>query len=227
MMTIYRVALLCLIGQISFYHTCLGNVIGIDFGSDAVKVGIVSPGTPLDIVTNFQSKRKTPMVISFNKGERAFGSDAYALMGRKPETTVSKLYRMIGRSMEQPVMKELAKQYFPYKLSINETTQAVSLQLEDTQYTPEELLSMMMNHIMDMTKAFKGKIISDCVITVPSYFTQHEKSAVLAAASIADLNVLSLMDKTPQLHLTTAWTETTINRTTQCSSSIWDLTASK
>ena len=42
-----------------------GNVIGLDFGSDSMKVALVQPGKPLEIVTNFESKRKTPTCITF------------------------------------------------------------------------------------------------------------------------------------------------------------------
>lgn len=34
---------------ISFTATVNGNVIGLDFGSDSMKVAIVQPGTPLEI----------------------------------------------------------------------------------------------------------------------------------------------------------------------------------
>lgn len=46
--------------------------------------------TLVEIVTNLQSKRKTPTCITFYRGERMFGSDAYALMARKPELTFFK-----------------------------------------------------------------------------------------------------------------------------------------
>ena len=48
-----------------FIQMGAGNVIGIDFGSDTMKVAIVQPGAPMEIVTNLQSKRKTPTAISF------------------------------------------------------------------------------------------------------------------------------------------------------------------
>ena len=80
------------------------NVIGIDFGSDNMKVGLVSPGkfdigtlTPLDIfalmfciilVTNGQSKRKTPQAVTFYNGERSFGADSLSLIARKPGAIV-------------------------------------------------------------------------------------------------------------------------------------------
>lgn len=63
--------------------------------------------------------------------------------------------------------------------------------MDETQYTPEELTAMLLQHVKDMTLAFGGKAIKDCVLTVPSFFTQHEKDALYTAAEIADLKVLA------------------------------------
>jgi hypoxia up-regulated 1 len=146
-------------------------------------------------VTNFQSKRKTPTCISFYKGERLFGSDSFALMPRKPEVSFSKLFRMLGKAPEHPHLQELERHYFPFELYANETWGATSLKLEEAYYHPEELLAMMMQHARDMTKSYGGKMIKDCVLTVPSSFTQHERAALYTAAAIADFNVLSLIEE--------------------------------
>ena len=64
-------------------------------------------------------------------------------------------------------------------------------------FTPEELVAMVLTHAKDITAAFgvnEGSI-KDCVLTVPSFFTQHERRALLDAAVLADLNVLSLIDE--------------------------------
>lgn len=55
-----------------------------------------------------------------------------------------------------------------------------------THYAPEELVAMMMEHVKDLTVNFGGKAIKDCVITVPAYFTQHEKEAVYTAAAMGE-----------------------------------------
>ena len=44
-----------------------------------------------------------------------------------------------------------------------------------------------------MLTVFSGQTIKDCVITVPVYFTQSERKAVLHAAQLVDLNILQLM----------------------------------
>ena len=55
---------------------------------------------------------------------------------------------------------------------------------------------MVLTHAKDITAAFgvKGDV-KDCVLTVPSFYTQHERRALLDAAALADLNILALLDE--------------------------------
>lgn len=56
-------------------------VIGIDIGSEFIKVGIARPRHPIDIVLNEQTKRKTPAVVAFRDGtERFLGESAKSLV---------------------------------------------------------------------------------------------------------------------------------------------------
>ena len=136
-------------------------------------------------------------------------------MGRKPDVTFAKFYRMLGRSADHPLVQEVLKQYFPYEIFTNEvrmelvdyqkyafsyiillqTTKGSYMKMDDTYYTPEELIAMFLNHVKEMTLNFGGKKIKDCVITVPSSFTQHERAAMYTAAEIADLNILTLIEE--------------------------------
>ena len=50
------------------------NVIGIDFGTEFMKVALVQPGSPLEIVTNTVSKRKSETVVACVRGERLFAA---------------------------------------------------------------------------------------------------------------------------------------------------------
>jgi len=191
--------LLCIIASACLSWVANGNVIGIDFGSNTMKVAIVQPGSPLEVVTNFQSKRKTPMSVTFYRGERMFGSDSEVLLARKPDLTFEQFYTAIGREPEHPLVRPFynARNY-PYELVTNETTGHASFKVpggDDVYYAPEELVAMIMEYAKDMTKSFGGKTIKDCVLTIPSHFTQHERMALYVAADIADLRVLSLIEE--------------------------------
>ena len=60
--------------------------------------------------------------------------------------------------------------------------------------TPERAMSMLLKCMQNIAVQDQGAPVVDCVIAVPSYFTDHERHAMLDAASIAGLNCLRLMN---------------------------------
>jgi hypoxia up-regulated 1 len=177
-------------------------VIGIDFGSEFTKVALVMPGQPFQIVLNPQSKRKTETMVSFNEGTRQFGSDAYGLSSRKPKLVVSKMVQMLGRAYNTTEIDQ-GKEYKSMELLKDDVRGGWSIQLpkvnqeKDVVFSSEELAAMILQFTSFMTKEYVNSknMIKDCTITVPSYFTQSERQAVLDAAMIADLNVLGLIEE--------------------------------
>jgi len=59
-------------------------VAAIDLGTEWMKVALVKPGVPMEIVLNRESKRKTATAVSIRKNERFFGDDALNLVRRAP-----------------------------------------------------------------------------------------------------------------------------------------------
>jgi hypoxia up-regulated 1 len=59
----------------------------------------------------------------------------------------------------------------------------------------EELVAMLLQNARDLAAAHGETKVKDCVITVPSFFTQAEREALLDAAAIAEVNVLALIDE--------------------------------
>ena len=182
------------------YTVVNGNVIGLDLGSDYMTVGLVQAGKSMEIVNNFQSQRKTPQAITFDRGERFFGSDSTGVMGRKPQKTFTKFNRLLGRTIDDPLVKAFDRQYFPYEIYSNTTDMGGRGHLcikegKDNYYTPEELTAMMIQHAKQITAKHGGQSVKDSVMTVPSFYTQHERRATQNAAEIADLRVLSLIEE--------------------------------
>lgn len=67
---------------------------------------------------------------------------------------------------------------------------------EDHVFSPEQLTAMLFTKLKDTSATALQTQINDCVITVPFYFTNAERKALLDAAHIAGLNVLRLMNET-------------------------------
>jgi len=161
-----------------------------------MKVGLVQRNAPLEIVTNLHSKRKTEQMILFDAGTRFYGADASSLLGRKPLLTPTHMSVMLGRDADHPSVSVLSARHAPLPPSYNATRNGVCLTIKEEAYTPEELIAMVLTHAKDITVGFgANSAVRDCVLTVPSFFTQHERRALLDAAVLADLNVLALIDE--------------------------------
>ncbi len=98
-------------------------ILGVDLGSLYMKVALVQRGAPLEIVTNFHSKRKTEQVILLDSGSRFYGADAYSLLARKPTKTPAAMTLLLGRSDDHPAVKVSLAQ----KLSISWRSRVIEL----------------------------------------------------------------------------------------------------
>src|ERR1044072_7112221 len=60
-------------------------------------------------------------------------------------------------------------------------------------FTPEEILSMILTEMKVFAEAFLGMTVKDAVITVPAYFNDSQRQAVKDAGLIAGLNILRII----------------------------------
>jgi len=67
------------------------------------------------------------------------------------------------------------------------------LHYRETVYSPEELLGMILEKARAYAETFADQTIKDAVITVPSFFNQAERRAVLLAGQLSGLNILQLI----------------------------------
>ena len=187
---------LLLLGAASLSGASAKAILGVDVGSLYMKVALVQRNSPLEIVTNMHSKRKTEQMVLFDQGSRFYGADASSLMVRKPHLTPSQMTILLGRAHDHPSVEVLKERHYHFEPSYNETRSGVCLTIDNVEFTPEELVAMVLTHAKDITTAYGVTTpLKDCVLTVPSFFTQHERRALLDAAELAQLNVLALINE--------------------------------
>merc|ERR1712135_192524 len=80
-------------------------VVSIDFGSEWMKIAVAAPGVPMEIVLNKESKRKTPVAISFRNGERTFGEDAFTVGVKFPSNMYFYLLDLLGKKIDNPLVQ--------------------------------------------------------------------------------------------------------------------------
>lgn len=105
----------------------------------------------------------------------------------------------LGRAITR--QQVLSERYFPVQPVYNESRRGVGIKVAGSDYTPEELVAMVLNHAVDISVAHAeagGKPIAppkDVALTVPSFATASERRALLDAAQVYDLNVLTLIEE--------------------------------
>uniref|UniRef100_A0A8C0F0L8 Hypoxia up-regulated protein 1 n=1 Tax=Bubo bubo TaxID=30461 RepID=A0A8C0F0L8_BUBBB len=167
----------------------------VDVGSESMKIAIVKPGVPMEIVLNKESRRKTPVAVSLKENERLFGDSALGMSIRTPKVAFRYFQDLLGKRIDNPHVALYQSRFPEHELVKDEKRQTVIFKLsQTTQYSPEEMLGMVLNYSRGLAEEFAEQPIKDAVITVPGYFNQAERRAVLHAARMADLKVLQLIN---------------------------------
>ncbi|MEA3455609.1 MAG: Hsp70 family protein [Campylobacterota bacterium] len=67
--------------------------------------------------------------------------------------------------------------------------------LNDKEYTPEEISSLIIKKIKETAEKEMGREYSRCVITVPAYFNENQREATARAVKLAGLEVLRIINE--------------------------------
>lgn len=183
-------------------------VISIDYGTDWFKVGLVKPGIPFDIVLNAESKRKTQSAITIRGSNRAFGSEALSLATRFPQDSFIGLKRILGRDYDDDHCVDFRNTFTNNMIRDPVRGTAAFETTAGVKYTAEELVAMQLTLAKQQAEETAGESIKDVVITIPPYFSQTERQAILDSAELAGLHVLSLIHDESAVALNYAMTRT-------------------
>ncbi|KAM5319758.1 hypoxia up-regulated protein 1 isoform 1-T5 [Glossophaga mutica] len=170
-------------------------VMSVDLGSESMKIAIVKPGVPMEIVLNKESRRKTPVAVTLKENERFFGDSAASLAIKNPKATLRYFQQLLGKQEDNPYVALYRDRFPEHELGFDPQRQTVYFQISpQLQFSPEEVLGMVLNYSRSLAEDFAEQPIKDAVITVPAFFNQAERRAVLQAARMAGLKVLQLIN---------------------------------
>uniref|UniRef100_A0ABM5EQR3 Hypoxia up-regulated protein 1 n=1 Tax=Pogona vitticeps TaxID=103695 RepID=A0ABM5EQR3_9SAUR len=170
-------------------------VMSVDMGSESMKIAIVKPGVPMEIVLNKESRRKTPVAVVLKENERLFGDSAVGMAIKNPKVAFRYFQDLLGKHIDNPQVALYQSRFPEHELVKDARRETVTFRLsENMRYSPEEVLGMVLNYSRTLAEDFAEQPIKGVVITVPAYFNQAERRAVLHAAKMADLKVLQLIN---------------------------------
>ncbi|RVE62499.1 hypothetical protein OJAV_G00157810 [Oryzias javanicus] len=172
-----------------------GPAVGIDLGTTYSCVGIFQHGK-VEIIANDQGNRTTPSYVAFTDTERLIGDAAKNQVAMNPSNTVFDAKRLIGRKFDDAVVQSDMK-HWPFKV-VNDSSKPkmeVEYKGEIKTFFPEEISSMVLTKMKEISEAYLGKPVTNAVITVPAYFNDSQRQATKDAGTIAGLNVLRIINE--------------------------------
>ena len=136
--------------------------------------------------------------VAFTGKNRTIGVAAKNQQVSNLKNTISGFKHLLGRKFKDPVVQNELRliAYRVEELPDGGVGIRVNYMDEDHVFSPEQITAMLFTKLKHDAAVALHTQIYDCVITVPSYFTNAERKALLDAAGIAGLNCLRLMNET-------------------------------
>ncbi len=169
--------------------------IGIDLGTTYSCVGVWQHDK-VEIIANDQGNRTTPSYVAFTN-ERLIGDAAKNLVSMNSANTVFDAKRLIGRKFDDANVQSDMK-HWPFSVIEGiggKPVIQVTFNNEQKLFSPEEISSMVLIKMKEISESYLGHPIDKAVITVPAYFNDGQRQATKDAGTIAGLNVLRIINE--------------------------------
>lgn len=178
------------------------SVIGFDFGNENCFIAVARAGG-IETIANEYSQRVTPSYVAFGEKVRDLGVSAKSKQVTNLKNTVFGFKRLQGRKYNDPQTKHEGT-FLPYSLvEIGNKNVGVRVRymLEEKTFSITEITGMLFTKLKDIAETALKIRVNDCVVSVPHFFTDAERRALLDATRIAGLNCLKLMNETTAIAL--------------------------
>lgn len=160
-------------------------------------------GGGIDVLLNDYSSRQTPTMVSFGDKKRELGESAKLKVVTQFRNAISYFRNLVGRQYaDADVQAELSRSYYKHQAQPDGSIGfVVNFRGEQRTFSPAQVLGMLLGHIRSCANKELQTKVTDCVISVPTFFTDRQRQEVIDASRIAGLNCLRLLNETTAVAL--------------------------
>lgn len=180
------------------------NAIGISFGNSYSSVAYTNATDgKAEVIADPDGDRQIPSILSYVGGEEFAGAQAKAQIPRNPRNTIAHFRDYLGKSFKEidpspckatahPVEHDGGKTVsFVVQEKVSEEEDGP--QPEKSALSVQEASTRLLRRLKSAASDYLGKDVNAAVITVPSDFSDAQKTALTASASAAGIEVLQFI----------------------------------
>jgi molecular chaperone DnaK len=174
-------------------------VLGIDLGTSnsaaccvvddkPVMIDLRSPDEPAGTL------RSLPSVVAFDDASSSMvGMPALRQLPTNPKRTLIGTKRFIGRQYDSPTVQSMLP-FFPYRV-VPGTGGTVAVEINGRVKPLAVIAAYILKAIHQRAEAQIKRPIGKVVVTVPAYYNDNQRDAVMQAGRLAGLNVISVLNE--------------------------------
>lgn len=176
-----------------------GIIIGIDLGTCNSSVCVFVDDKPtiinladLDLPTG--SPRTLPSVVAYDdEGRTTVGTKAQDGLPRNPRRTIFGAKRFIGRTYDSAAVQSMLGR-FPYKV-VPGSEGRVAIDINGRPVNLTTISAKILQAMRERTEKELARSVSRAVITVPAYYNDNQRNAVVTAGRLAGLTVERILNE--------------------------------
>jgi molecular chaperone DnaK len=174
-------------------------VLGIDLGTCNSAACVVIGGNPVmidlrDTTDTRSGVRSIPSVLGIDaEGAELLGQAALSALPVNPKGTIFGAKRFIGRVYESSEVQTMVSR-FPYKI-VPGANNRVAVEINGRPLALTAVSARILAYIRAHAEQQIGKPIQHAIITVPAYYNDNQRDAVVQAGKLSGLNVLRVLNE--------------------------------
>ncbi|PGH05036.1 hypothetical protein GX51_03133 [Blastomyces parvus] len=168
--------------------------IGLSFGNTNSSIAYTSPEGKAEVIANEDGDRHIPSIISYVDGEEYDGNQAKSQLVRNASNTVAYFRDFLGKDFKSIDPTPCHASAHP---QLHDSTVAFKIRdttnEEPSTLTVSEIATRHLRCLRRSASEFLGKDVNAAVFTVPTNFSDAQRTALSAAAKDAGIEVLQFI----------------------------------
>ena len=176
------------------------SVLGIDVGTSSCVLATIQRGA-ITIIRNDLSERLTPSLVGFTDKERLIGEEAQSQMKSNFSNTCRYIKQIMGCSDIHSEDLEVEKRYsladisFGTDESEGQAGYRTMYKAKEVFFSATRIMAALLTKLKSIAEKATNLPVYDVVISVPGWFSNKARQAMIDAATIAGLRCLRTMNE--------------------------------